>query len=453
MRTYTPPADFIDLLIDAVFAVTADAEVVFASASCERIFGYTPQEMIGMNMFDLMLPEDRGLTANSVTQIMAGTPQLSFENRYVRKDGQIVNIMWTARWSPADQVRIGVARDITQRKRAESMQAALYAISEATHTVDGLSALFKRIHQIISSLLPADNFSVALYDPDTNQLSFPYHIEAQQTASMPTISATNTLFAEIIEHKQALLLTPDHIETYQNRLQEPADRLPLSWLGVPLKSHHGIIGVLVVKSYQRGTSYTEKDRELLQFVSTQIATAIESKQMHAQLQYMAHYDQLTSLPNRALLFSRFKTALSNASQKQRSMSVLFIDLNKFKQINDDLGHGIGDRVLQEVARRLSSCVRESDTVARMGGDEFVVLLDNVSLPAQTARVTEAIRDALSCPIAIDGHSLTIIPSIGVAHYPEHGNDAQRLLNHADKAMYTEKRNTDDGQNALQNKLQ
>lgn len=439
MRTYTPTASFIDLLIDAVFAVTVDADIVFASASCERIFGYTPQEMIGKNMFDLMLPEDRELTRNSVTKIMAGDPQLAFENRYVRKDGQVVHIMWSARWSPADQLRIGVARDITERKRAESMQAALYAISEAANAGEGLLALFKHIHQIVSTLLRADNFSVTLYDQETNQLSFPYHVDQHLPASMPPISATDTLFAEIIQSRQALLLTQENIKTYQSKLQTSTGTLPLCWLGVPLKSHNGIIGVLVLKSYQVGVSYNEKDQELLQFVSTQIATAIERRQMQARLQHMAQYDQLTTLPNRALLFSRFKAALSNAQQEQGSMSVLYIDLNKFKQVNDALGHSFGDRLLQKVAERLKQCIGESDTVARVGGDEFVVLLPQVSLPAQAARVAETIHHALSRPIILDGHSLAIHPSIGIAHYPEHGDGAQQLLNHADKAMYSEKR--------------
>src|SRR3546814_3519031 len=96
---YTPPASFVDLLIDAVFAVDSDAYVVFASAACERIFGYTPQEMIGKNMFDMMLPADHERTRQAVIDVMSGHPQLHFENRYIRKDGKIVHIMWAARWS------------------------------------------------------------------------------------------------------------------------------------------------------------------------------------------------------------------------------------------------------------------------------------------------------------------------------------------------------------------
>lgn len=437
-KVYTPQASFTDLLMDAVFAVDADAYVVFASASCERIFGYTPQEMIGRNMFDMILPEDRDLTRNSVGDIMSGIPQLNFENRYVRKDGQVVHIMWSTRWSPTEQLRIGVARDITERKRAEAMQNALYSISEAAHSAEDLLALYKRLHQIIGSLLQADNFSVTLYDKETDHLSFPYHVDEHEPVSRCPRPAAGTLCAEVIRTRQPLRLTPDTMGSSLKKLNASGATNALCWLGVPLKSHNGTIGVLVVKSYPGGTCYSEKDQELLQFVSTQIATAIERQQMQVYLRHMAQYDQLTGLPNRRLLYDRLKVALSTARRKQERLSVLYIDLDKFKQVNDALGHSIGDRLLQIVAERLKQCLRESDTVARVGGDEFVVLLQCISLPEQAELVAEKIRNALSDPFPINGQSLSIIPSIGIALYPEHGDDEQQLLNHADKAMYSAK---------------
>lgn len=432
----TLQASFIDLLMDAVFAVDADARVVFASAACERIFGYTPQEMVGKNMFDMMVPEDREVTRQSVVDVMSGYPQFHFENRYIRKDGQVVHIMWSARWSPADQLRIGVARDITERKRAESMQAVLYSISEAAHAAENLLALFQRIHQIVGTLLPADNFSVGLYDEETGLLSFPYHVDKHEQTPKP-FKPAGTL-AEIIRAGQPLLLTAGAVVARLEELHVSVDTHPLCWLGVPFKSHQGTIGVLVVKSYPGDVCYSEKDQDLLQFVSTQIATVIERQQMQVRLQYMAQYDQLTGLPNRGFLYDRLKVALSTARRGPGKFSLLYIDLDKFKQVNDTLGHDIGDLLLQEVAGRLTQCVRESDTVARVGGDEFVVLLQCISLPEQAALVADKIRNVLHHPFTIDGHNLNIVPSIGIALYPEHGDDEQQLLKHADKAMYLAK---------------
>jgi len=432
---HAPSSSFIDLMMDAVFAVDVEAHVVFASASCERIFGYTPKEMIGKNMFDMMLPEDRELTRDSLVAVMAGHPQLHFENRYLHKTGKVVHIMWSARWSPADQLRIGVARDITERKRSESLQSALYSISEAAQTAEDLLKLFQRIHQIVGTLLPADNFSVALYDDETDQLSFPYHVDEHLQTPEPFNLIPGTLYAEIIHTGQPLLLTPETMVDRLKVLRLSFGRNPFSWLGVPLKSHKGTIGLLMVKSYPGGVCYSEQDQELLQFVSTQIATAIERQQMQVRLQYMAQYDQLTALPNRVFLYDRLKFALSAAQREQGQLSLLYLDLDKFKQVNDALGHRIGDLLLKEVATRLKQCIRESDTVARIGGDEFVVLLRGISSAESVARVSEKIRDAFGHPFILDGHSLNIAPSIGIAHYPEHGNDEHQLLEHADKAMY------------------
>lgn len=448
-KTCASLASFIDLLLDAICVVDAEGRFVFVSAACERIFGYTAEEMIGKAMIEMVLPEDRARTLQAAKQIMSGHPEPHFENRYVRKDGQVVHIMWSARWSEADQLRIAVAHDITERKRAESMQAALYAISEAAHTAEDLLALFQRIHQIIGELLPAHNFSIALYDEKNDQLSFPYHVDAHDQAPVPRKPAAGTLCAEVIRTGQPLLLTPEMLTTFPEHLRV-VGRNSLCWLGVPLNSHKGTIGALVLKSYSGGARYTEKDKELLQFVSTQVATAIARQQLHARLQYMAQYDVLTSLPNRGLLHDRLKTALARARREQGRLSLLYLDLDKFKQVNDTFGHTAGDRLLQEVANRLKQCVRKADTVARIGGDEFVVLLESIQLPEHASMVAEKIRSALNQPINIDGHSLRILPSIGIALYPEHGDGEQQLLRHADEAMYFAKKN---GDNRLQMRVE
>lgn len=431
-------ASFMDLLMDAVLAVDTDGQIVVASAACERVFGYTPQEMVGRNIFAMVVPEDLDRTTQTARDVMSGNPLLYFENRYVRKDGQIVDIMWTARWSPEDQLRIGVARDITERKRAEALQAALYAISEAAYAAEDLISLFQRIHHIVGALLPADCFSVTLYDKEKDQLSFPYLFDKLEWTEQPSKPAAGTLCAEIILSGQPLLLTHEEIAEGRALLQNVLEPHVLSWLGVPLKSHKGMIGVLTVKRYLGGVSYNQKDLELLQFVSTQIATAIERQQMQARLQHLAQYDQLTTLPNREFLTHRLDVALTSAQREQRRLSLLYLDLDKFKQVNDTLGHDAGDRLLQEVANRLKLCMRETDIVARLGGDEFVVLLQDISMPEQAAMVVEKIRGVLCQPFSIEGHTLTIRPSIGIALYPDHGDDRHQLLKHADKAMYVEK---------------
>lgn len=441
-KTYPPLARFIDQLLDAICVVDGEGRFIFVSAACERIFGYTPKEMMGKVMLEMVVPEDRARTLQAANEIISGHPTLDFENRYIRKDGQVVHIMWSARWSEADQLRIAVARDITERKQAESMQAALYAISEAAHTAEDLLSLFQLIHQIIGKLLAATNFSVAIYDESNDQLSFPYYTGDHDEASELQQATVSTLCAEVIRTRQSLLLGHGSLASLPQELLAVNDSNVVCWLIVPLNSHKGTIGALVLKGNSDGARYTEKDKELLQFVSTQVATAIERKQLHARLKRMAQYDGLTGLPNRGLLYDRLKMALARTRREQGQMSLLYLDLNNFKQVNDSLGHVAGDELLQEVANRLKRCVRQLDTVARMGGDEFVVLLENIELPEHASNVAKKIRSAISQPIKLEGRSLCIMPSIGIALYPDHGEEAQQLLRYADEAMYFEKKKSD-----------
>ena len=208
---------------------------------------------------------------------------------------------------------------------------------------------------------------------------------------------------------------------------------------MPLATHKGIIGAVLVKSSLGSERYTEQHKELLQYVSTQVAAAIERKQLHTRLQHLAQYDALTHLLNRESLYERLHSALAKAKRDKGFLAVLYVDLDHFKQINDRYGHGFGDTLLQHMARRLQHCVRESDTVARMSGDEFVLVLDNLKLPEHALIVAEKVRLNLSLPLLIEGHTLNVLPSIGVAIYPEHGDQVPQLLHHADTAMYSVKR--------------
>lgn len=438
-RNSAPLASYIDLLLDAVCAVDKQGRFVFVSAACERIFGYSADEMIGQPMIDMVHPADRQRTLDAAREIMGGEPKLNFENRYLRKDGRVVHILWSARWSEDDQLRIAVARDITERKQAESRQAALYAISEAAHAAEDLLALFKRIHMIIGEWLPALNFSVALYDERCAQLNFPYHVDDHEPQPEQPGTMTGRLCAEVIRTGQPILLTPDQCTPPAGFEALVTEQNAPCWLGVPLNSQNGTIGALIVKSIPGGERYTEQDKELLQYVCAQVATAIERKQLHARLQYMAQYDQLTQLPNRELLRDRLKASLQVAREDRGRMALLYVDLDRFKHVNDTHGHAVGDMLLQAVANRLKGCVRETDTVARIGGDEFVVLLHSIRAADDTDIVVEKIRQVLVQPLRLDGHSLNIQPSIGVARYPDHGTEEKQLFRHADEAMYCAKR--------------
>ena len=165
----------------------------------------------------------------------------------------------------------------------------------------------------------------------------------------------------------------------------------------------------------------------------------EHKAAVEQIHRMAHYDMLTELPNRSLLSDRLQHAIITSKRNRNPLVLMFIDLDMFKYINDNLGHAMGDLLLKEAAKRILECLRKSDTAARIGGDEFVVLLSSVESIDSAMLIAEKIRHTLSLPFEIAGNSLSISASIGVAAYPEHGNEEKVLLKNADTAMYLAKK--------------
>ncbi|MEX2240951.1 MAG: EAL domain-containing protein [Burkholderiales bacterium] len=154
-----------------------------------------------------------------------------------------------------------------------------------------------------------------------------------------------------------------------------------------------------------------------------------------KIRHMAHHDALTQLPNRLLLQDRVGQAIAKAKRNDEVLALLFIDLDRFKTINDSLGHAIGDRLLQAVGRRLLACTRAADTVARIGGDEFVVLLGDLDRPETARHVAQKVLEALAEPLTLDNHALQVTPSIGIAAYPADGEEVETLMRNADTAMY------------------
>lgn len=173
------------------------------------------------------------------------------------------------------------------------------------------------------------------------------------------------------------------------------------------------------------------------------AEIAERKLAEERIRHMAQHDALTGLPNRALLHDRLDQALVQARRHNHQVAVMFLDLDRFKSINDTLGHEVGDSLLREVARRLRGAVRAADTVGRLGGDEFVVVLHEVADADAAAHVAEKILAAFAQPVLIGPHALCAATSIGIALYPAHGDESHALVRAADMAMYLAKR---DGRN-------
>jgi len=382
-----------ELLLDAVFMVDEGGRIVFVNPACRAIFGYAPEEMTGRIILDFIHPDDKARTVAEMGHVLNGRPGLGFENRYLRKDGSVAHIMWTARWSQEERLRIGVARDISERKLAEQRQAGMLALATAAHGAEALPELFRAFEQILQGLLPLHGM-VAVLQPG-ERLAY-----ASSPEGAPLPDATG-------------------------------------WHHVTLSASGIAFGELRLDLGRHGT-LPARDIDLLEFTAGQAGAVIERLALHADLAHAARYDELTGLPNRRLFQDRILSAIARCRRGQSRGALLFIDLDDFKQVNDEHGHVVGDQLLHAIARRITSCVREADTVARIGGDEFVALLENVADQAQAEALAGKIQQVIATPLVLAGCSLRPHASIGIALYPEHGEVIDQLMRHADQAMYASK---------------
>ncbi|TGN40655.1 sensor domain-containing diguanylate cyclase [Marinobacter confluentis] len=383
----------VNLLLDTVFLVDESNHIVFVSDACHSLLGYQPEEMIGRPILDFIHPDDLEATRASAQRIMNGLPHNDFENRYLHKEGRVVHILWSARLYEEERLRIGVARDVTALRRADQTRNALYRISEAAHAADNFDSLCIGVKKVIAELFPKDRLNLEFHDAETSALPAP--------------------------------------ESGQQRSDRVVDIL--------LVSKNATLGRLTLEKTVPQAAFDDKDRELLEFVATQVAAMVERKKAEETLRFMAHHDPLTGLTNRALFYDRLETALRTASRNNSRLALLYLDLNEFKRINDTWGHEAGDEVLRAVAQRLEAGTRQSDTIGRMGGDEFTVLLNDIpDAAAVVEAAAEKIRDILAKPIDFAGQSFSITSSIGVALYPEDGDTARQLLIRADTNMYLNK---------------
>lgn len=371
-----------------------------------RIAGLSPGEEIDAKRFlEIVHPEDRERLSGLFRQALASGSEIDDEYRLVRNDGSVRivhgkgRVVNDAGGNPVKMV--GTAQDITERVRAE----AAVRMSERRYRT-----LFERN---LAGVYRTDLSGTIL---DCNQ----------SLARMLGFDSPEELWG-----RSALdfYLHPDVRHKFVDELRRGT---VVTNFEVCLKRKDGS-PVWVLEN-----SSMLDDEEGGVIIEGTMIDISERKRAEETIRHMAYHDSLTSLPNRSLFEEHLKLTVAHAQRSGEKLAVLFLDLDRFKGINDTLGHLGGDEVLKAISARLSAIVREGDTVARVGGDEFVVMLRGVRDADEALEVADRIRVALAQPALVHGRELRVTASIGVAIYPDHGSDVETLLRHADTAMYRAK---------------
>jgi len=436
----------------AYYRTDKDGNLIMISPEGAKLFGYnSSKDILGKNISQhfYFAPEDRKKYLKELEKNKGNLKD--FEITLKKKDGSPLVISDTSHYYYDKEGNIagveGIFVGITERVQAEKFQKVLYNISKAANSPISLKQLYKTIHKELGTIVDTTNFYIALVDYKRSEIFFPYYIdEKNDSSSTPKVSkystALNTPTLYVIKKGQPLLLDYQKLNQMKAKgLLSPKGAITDKsiWLGVPLKVEDRVIGAMAVQSYTNPNLYREEDIKLMEFVSNQIATAIERKRMEEKLKKLAHYDTLTGAYNRGYGLELLQRQLKLSKRDKSLLLLAYSDLDDLKDINDEFGHEEGDRAMVQVAKLFKSILREVDIITRMGGDEFLVTFLDSSL-----NEIPIIRKRLSKELArlnqISKKPYKIGFSTGFSNYdPNNPQSMDELIRIADQMMYEEKK--------------
>jgi diguanylate cyclase (GGDEF)-like protein/PAS domain S-box-containing protein len=379
------------------------------------LVGYSEQEMLGLTYHDITHPDDLAMISAHATKLLAGEiATYEIEKRYVHKLGRSVHVFLSMSLvrdgKDAPLYFICQVQDISARKATE---AALFAEQERARVT---------LNSIGDAVLTTDMAGNITY----------LNVVAEKMTGWSREEAAGRPLAEVFHIIDGLTRQP---------AQNPAE------MALAENEPVGMAAGVVLIRRDGSEAGIEDSAAPIHDRDGKVTGAVlvfhdvtASRELAGKMAHLAHHDALTDLPNRVLVNERLIQAIALARRHGRKAAVLFLDVDRFKHVNDSLGHAMGDKLLLSVARRLLACVRVSDTVSRQGGDEFLILLPDIERSQDAARFAAKILTAQALPHRIDGQELHVTMSIGIGLYPEDGQDVDTVIKSADTAMYYAKEN-------------
>jgi diguanylate cyclase (GGDEF)-like protein/PAS domain S-box-containing protein len=393
--------DVVEGTDDLITRVNLEGRLLFVNHASRRFFGLEPSACIGISAFDFVHPEDRETTQQAFAKWIAeAATTLNWENRQVSRSGAVHRMQWnvTAVRDATNQITgfTSIARDVTQQRRAEENL------------------------RLAASVFNASAEGILITDADMRILS----------VNPALTNITGHTAGDAIGKTPAIFKSGRHDQVFYRTMFDEIAATG-SWQGeIWNRRKNGEI----FPEWLTITAVKNAEGVLTHYIGSFFDVS-ERKDAEEHIQFMANHDALTRLPNRTLLDDRIRQAIVTSRRKESRTAILLLDLDRFKLINDTLGHDIGDRVLEAVARRLTGTLRETETVARLGGDEFIILVPDIESIERVSMLAQKILNVVAEPHRIGDHELHVTPSIGISIFPEDGADAPTLLRGADTAMY------------------
>ncbi|MDO6593938.1 EAL domain-containing protein [Neptuniibacter sp. 1_MG-2023] len=385
--------------------VALDGTWISVNSTLSKMLGYTQEELLSLTFQDITYAEDLNEDLGLVQQLINGERNsYKMEKRYYKKNGDlfwVVLYVAIVRDKNKPLYFISVIEDIDSQK-----QVSLESIQAKT--------VFNTTQE-----------SIVITDSETRIININPAFE----------NITGYTFKEVAGKKINILKSDQHTPEFYSEMERSYKQSGF-WSGEVInKSKNGDIFPVFLNI----NAVKDENGYIIQYVGV-ITDISLIKQSQNKIQYLANHDSLTGLPNRTLLADRLEQALQESRRSKKQLAILFIDLDRFKIVNDGLGHNVGDEVLIEVSKRLSNLLRSGDTIARVGGDEFIVIIQDLDTALHASKIALNLIQAVKEEIVVDTHKIIVGASIGISIYPNDGHSADELIRQADIAMYDAKEN-------------
>jgi diguanylate cyclase (GGDEF)-like protein/PAS domain S-box-containing protein len=456
--------------VEGMFQTTPAGQYLTVNAMLAKIYGYdSPAELIDtLTDINQQLYVQPGRRQEFVRLMQLNGAVLGFESEVYRKDGSAIWISESARAIYGDrQVLLGyegTVENITDRKRGEAAilrrDRLLQGVAEASQCLLTTVDINQALPQVLSRLgeaATADRAYVYAHHPHavTGAPAMTMHHEWTAPGIDSSIDQPHwqgqsygdlglERWYTTFQRGGSICALTRHLPPVEQALLKK-DNIQ-SILMVPIFIDATLWGYIGFDACQREWEWNASDESILVAVAASLGGALQRQLTEAQMCYQVYHDTLTGLPNRAFFDHHLPEAIARTQHTEQRLAVIFLDLDNFKTINDTLSHAVGDQLLQQVTQRMSAALRSEDIVARWGGDEFTLILPNLASAAEAANIAQRIADQLTPPFLLHNHELHVTASIGIAVFPEDGQDMTTLLQNADAAMYRAKQQ---GRNTIQ----